>query len=118
MVNLIAWFVLAYGFSNIMVYGSIFSGFRNFFIKWGSNQYAPFQPVGNFISGILGCMMCCSTWIGFFLGLVLFSPSYWFFGASPYYSWFFDGLMASGAVWAINSVIEWFEQNRPTNVNN
>jgi hypothetical protein len=118
MVNLIAWFVLAYGFSNIMVYGSIFSGFRNFFVKWGSNEYTPFSAVGNFISGILRCMMCCSTWIGFFLGLVVASPSYWFFGTSQYYSWFFDGLMASGAVWAINSVIEWFEQNRPTNNNN
>ena len=113
MVNLIAWFVLAYGFSNIMVYGSIFSGLRNRIALWGMD-YSLF----NFISGILSCMMCCSTWIGFFLGLVLFSPSYWFFGANPYYSWFFDGLMASGAVWAINSVIEWFEQNRPTSNNN
>jgi hypothetical protein len=40
------------------------------------------------------------------------------FSVSPYYSWFFDGLMASGAVWAINAIIEWFEQNRPTNSNN
>lgn len=118
MVYLIAWFVLAYGFSNIMVYGSIFSGLRNFFIKWGSNPYAPFSGVGKFISGILSCMMCCSAWIGFFLGLVYSSPSHWLFAVNSYYSWFFDGLMASGAVWAINSIIEWFEQNRPTNVNN
>ena len=44
MVNLIAWFVLAYGFSNIMVYGSIFSGFRNFFVKWGSNEFWALRP--------------------------------------------------------------------------
>jgi len=113
MVNLIAWFVLAYGFSNIMVYGSIFSGLRNTIARWGMD-YSLF----NFISGILGCMMCCSTWIGFFLGAFIASPSYWFFGTNQYISWFFDGLMASGAVWAINSVIEWFEQNRPTNSNN
>jgi hypothetical protein len=24
-------------------------------------------------------------------------------------------MLASGSVWAINSIIEWFEQNRPTN---
>jgi len=28
-------------------------------------------------------------------------------------SWFFDGMLASGSVWAINSIIEWFEENRP-----
>ena len=113
MVNLIAWFVLAYGFSNIMVYGSIFSGFRNTIARWGE-----LNGFFNFISGILRCMMCCSTWIGFFLGAFVASPTYWFFGTSQYISWFFDGLMSSGAVWAINSVIEWFEQNRPTNNNN
>jgi hypothetical protein len=31
------------------------------------------------------------------------------------HSWFFDGIMSAGAVWAINSVIEWFEENRPSN---
>jgi hypothetical protein len=24
-------------------------------------------------------------------------------------------MLSSGAVWAINSIIEWFEQNRPNN---
>jgi hypothetical protein len=28
-------------------------------------------------------------------------------------SWFFDGMLASGSTWAINSIIEWFEENRP-----
>jgi hypothetical protein len=30
-------------------------------------------------------------------------------------SWFFDGILSSGAVWAINSIVEWFEENRPSN---
>jgi hypothetical protein len=25
---------------------------------------------------------------------------------------FFDGMLASGAVWAINAIVEWFEENR------
>jgi hypothetical protein len=33
-------------------------------------------------------------------------------GVDPTYSWFFDGMLASGAVWAINSIVEWFEENR------
>jgi hypothetical protein len=28
-------------------------------------------------------------------------------------SWFFDGMLASGSVWAINAIIEWYELNRP-----
>jgi len=108
MTTLIAWFVLAYGFSNIMVYGSIFEGFRNTISLLG-NRFSVFK----FFSDLLSCMMCTSTWVGFFLGLVLISPSHHLFLTPKWISWFFDGLMASGAVWAINSIIEWFEQNRP-----
>jgi hypothetical protein len=75
MTMLLAWFVMAYGFSNIMVYGSIFRGFRERLKKWGNNQYAPFQGVGKFFSDLISCMMCTSTWIGFFLGLFIFSPA-------------------------------------------
>jgi len=31
----------------------------------------------------------------------------------PYTNWFFDGMLASGSVWAINAIVEWFEENRP-----
>ena len=113
-VKLLAWFILSYGLMNIMVFGSIFQGLRDFFNKWGSNPYAPFQPIGNFISGILSCPMCFSTWGGFFLGLTIFSPTHELFLIPVWGSWFFDGILSSGAVWAINAIIEWFEQNRPT----
>jgi hypothetical protein len=33
-------------------------------------------------------------------------------GISSWGSWFFDGMLASGAVWAINAVVEFFEENR------
>jgi hypothetical protein len=36
-------------------------------------------------------------------------------GISRYASWFFDGMLASGSVWAINAIVEWFEENRPSN---
>ena len=26
---------------------------------------------------------------------------------------FFDGMLASGSVWALNAIIEWFEENKP-----
>ena len=65
-----------------------------------------------FFGDLLGCMMCTSTWVGFFFSLAFFSPT-----ASlvtiPYSNIFFDGMLASGGVWAINAVIEWFEENKP-----
>ena len=66
MTTLVAWFVLAYGFSNIMVYGSIFEGFRNTISLLGA-KFSVFK----FFSDLLSCMMCTSTWVGFFLGLVI-----------------------------------------------
>lgn len=115
MTQLVLFMILAYGFSTIMVYGTIFKGMRDFIKAYGNSDLI-LSDTFNFISGILSCMMCCSTWIGFFLGAVLFSPTYQFFGTSPYISWFFDGLFASGAVWAINAFIEWFEVNRPSKI--
>ena len=111
--TILTWFILSYGLMNIMVYGSIFQGFRGFFSDWGGNSNAPFQYIGKFISGILGCPMCFSTWGGFFLGSLIYSPTQQLFELHPYISWFFDGILSSGAVWAINAIIEWFEQNRP-----
>jgi len=110
---LFTWLLMAYGFSQILVFGSIFSGLREGIHKWGSNDFAPFQFIGKFLSGLIACMMCTSTWIGFFLGIFLISPTNYLFGTSQYISWFFDGCLASGAVWAINAIIEWYEQNRP-----
>jgi hypothetical protein len=86
---------------------------RNTLSRWGTNPYTPFRGVFNFISELLSCMMCASTWVGFFMSLVAYSPWHEIIGLNQYASIFFDGMLASGAVWAINSVIEWFEENRP-----
>jgi hypothetical protein len=110
--DILIWFFLAYGFTNIMVWGSIFAGLRNKIAELGDNILFPFFPIFKFISGILSCMMCCSTWVGFFLGLFIYSPTHEHFGLTSEISWFFDGLLASGAVWAINAIVEWYENNR------
>ena len=115
-IKILSWFILSYGLMNIMVFGSIFSNFRKFFSDWGQSKL-PFNTIGDFISGILSCPMCFSTWGGFFLGFLIYSPVNELFGIHPYISWFFDGILSSGAVWAINAVIEWFEVNRPNNNN-
>lgn len=117
MTQLILWGIMSYGLMNIMVYGSIFQGLRDFFKKWGENENAPFQYVGNFIHGILKCPMCFSTHGGFFLGFFIYSPTWFYLDVNPSISWFYDGILSSGFVWALNSIIEWFEVNRPSNNN-
>jgi hypothetical protein len=56
--------------------------------------------------------MCTSTWVGFFFSLVFFSPTIDLVSIT-YSNIFFDGLLASGSVWALNAFIEWFEKNVP-----
>lgn len=102
---------------NIMVFGSIFQGFRDFFNRLSNSIYFPFYYIGEFISGILRCPMCFGFHGGWFLSLVIFSPTHNLFLLPLWCSWFFDGILSSGAVWAINSIIEWFEENRPNNNN-
>lgn len=104
--NLFVWILLCYGASNIVVYGKIFSGVRNLELL----QHTKF---GFFIYEMITCMMCFSTWFGFFLGIFIFSPTNVYLYIPEYYSWFFDGLFSSGCVWVINSIIEYFEENVP-----
>ena len=111
--QLLLWMFMAYGMTNILVYGSIFNGTRQFIKEWGEDKTTAFNGFFHFISGIITCMMCCSTWVGFFFGFFLYSPVHEILSVSTLWSWFFDGMLASGAVWAINGIVEWFEENRP-----
>jgi hypothetical protein len=111
--QLLLWMVMAYGMTNIIVYGSIFNGPRNFINKASSTPKYPLRGFFIFVSDMIKCMMCASTWIGFFFGIFLYSPVHQILGVTPWASWFFDGMLASGSVWAINSIIEWYELNRP-----
>ena len=113
--NLVIWAMVAYGMTNILVYGSIFNGFRQSIHNWGNNEFAPFNFLGKFLSGLISCVLCTGTWIGFFLSLAYFSPNVDIIGLNKFLSVFFDGMLSAGLVWAINAVIEWFEENRPSN---
>jgi hypothetical protein len=41
-----------------------------------------------------------------------YSPTTVSFDINPYLGVFFDGMLASGSVWVINAIVEWFEENR------
>jgi hypothetical protein len=106
------WILAAYGMSQILVYGSIFESLRNGLHRWGEDEHALFQGVGKFLSGLISCMMCTSTWVGFFMSLVLFSPTIYSYDTHIVIGTFFDGMLASGSVWAVNAIVEWFENKK------
>ena len=107
--SILIWILMAYGMSNVLVYGSIFNTPRELIKEAGKDDYMPFQGVFKFISDLISCMMCTSTWVGFFFAWTIYSPTHEYLEVSNWGSWFFDGMLASGAVWAINSIVEWFE---------
>ena len=113
--NLLMWAFVAYGMTTILVYGSIFNGLRTGIHKWGNNEYTPFNFLGKFLSSLISCMLCTGTWVGFFLSLAYFSPTVEYVGLNKFLSVFFDGMLGAGFVWAINGIVEWFEENRPSN---
>lgn len=109
--EIIFWIIAAYGMTNILVYGSIFDNLRDFIHKTAESNIKIISPIFSFMSGLISCMMCTSTWVGFFMSL-FFSPFTAYFGVHPSFGLFFDGMLASGGVWAINAIVEWFEENR------
>ena len=101
MEELVIWLVTAYGMTQILVYGSIFDKSRD----WLTYR-------SKFIGDLLGCMMCTSAWVGFLFSIIFYSPTDPL-TSIPYLNIFLDGMLASGGVWAINAVVEWFEENKP-----
>lgn len=111
MIEIVVWILICYGATNIVVYGKIFEPIRNIFLE-NSNGSAGINKFCNFIYEMITCSMCFSVWFGFFLGIFFYSPTHEILFFTESISWFFDGILSSGGVWIINSIIEFFEENR------
>jgi hypothetical protein len=114
MAQIIIWMIAAYGMTTILVYGSIFESTRQSIHRWGNNPFLPLQGLGKFISGLISCMLCTSTWVGFFFSLCLGGLTTTQFGIGWLPAIFFDGMFTAGSVWAINAIVEFFEESRIT----
>ncbi len=99
--------LLCYGISNIIVYGSIFEGFRD-----KLNLYSP-----DFWGKLFSCMMCLPFWVGIFISIVSHLLGYYQFSPlsyngldNSYIAVFFDGCVLSGTTWLIHTFQEHFEE--------
>lgn len=98
---LLFYIIAAYGMTSILVWGSIFESTR--------------QRIKNhskFFGDLISCTLCTGTWVGFFMSLFLGSISTQYFDTIWFINLFFDGMLTAGGVWALNAVIEFFEENR------
>lgn len=112
MLQLLIFILLCYGATNIVVYGSIFKGFREFWLKYNPS----------FFGQLFTCMVCLPFWWGFVASVVLGSPVGNAFDISDlsvfdftipnsYIATFFDCCLASGTVWVLHTVQEAFERH-------
>ena len=99
--TLLFWTLAAYGMTSILVWGSIFENTRNWIKKHSK-----------FFGDLISCTLCTSTWVGFFMSLVLGSLTSQFFHTFWLFDFFWDGMYTAGSVWALNSIIEFFEESR------
>lgn len=97
--------LLSYGITNIAVFGSIFNGWRNFWVKKSPN----------FFGKLFSCPMCLSMWVGMILSYI-FLVNGWLTPLSNYgvdNMWltvFLDGAITSGGVWIIHNFEEMMER--------
>ena len=111
--QLLIFILISYGISNIIVFGSIFEKFRNF--------WEPISP--KYVHKLLTCMICLPTWIGFMGSALIWSPTEAFnlvthsldvFGLfmipKGLISVFLDGCLTSGSVWLIHTFQEHLEK--------
>ncbi len=98
---LFLWAFIGYGITSIIVWGAIFEKPRNWIINHS-----------NFFGQLITCVLCTGTWVGFFMSICLGGLTNHFFKIGWLPSIFFDGVFTAGIVWAINAVLEFFEESR------
>lgn len=107
MTSIFFFILICYGISNILIYGSIFEWLRVLMYKIsGDGNYSLYK--------LFTCMMCLPTWVGFGLSFLLQmngveTPSMIYGDGNIYLTMFFDGVLASGGVYAFNTLVEYFE---------
>ena len=98
---LLFWVLAAYGTVSIISWGSIFEELRT----WVKTK-------SNFFGTLITCPLCLGFWTGFVMSLTLGGLCNHYFNTHWGFYLFADSVFTSGAVWAINAIIEFFEESR------
>jgi Protein of unknown function (DUF1360) len=98
---IIFWIIAGYGMTSILVWGSIFENPRTFIKKHSK-----------FFGDLISCTLCTATWVGFFMSIILGGLINTYIELPIVPTVFFDGMFTAGAVWALNAIVEFFEENR------
>lgn len=105
--SLLVFILTCYGISNIVIFGSIFEQFREF--------WKIVSP--NFFGKLFSCMICLPTYVGFIISIGAHVTELHQF--SPFASLgldisllaiFLDGCLASGSVWLLHTLQEHLEK--------
>lgn len=97
--------LLAYGITNILVFGSIFEKWRTFWYKLSPK----------FFGKLTSCPMCLSFWVGGCLSIIFNHFGY----STPFSEYgitylplmiFLDACLTSGCVWLIHNFEEFMER--------
>ena len=99
--SVLIWILMAYGFTNILVWGSIFE-----------NQRVWIKKHSKFFGDLISCTLCTATWVGFFFSFLFGGLTKYYFNVPWYICLFTDGMVTAGGVWMLNAIIEFFEENR------
>ena len=98
---IIFWIIAGYGMTSILVWGSIFEKPRNFVKKHSK-----------FFGDLISCTLCTATWVGFFMSIIMGGLINTYIDLDYIPTIFFDGMFVAGAVWAVNAIVEFFEESR------
>jgi hypothetical protein len=108
--ELIIFILIAYGITNVVVNSTLFLPIRILIVN----------NLPKFFGNIINCTMCFGTWCGFALSSILWmnqlsavTPSGLLGITIPVLGIFLDGCLASGCVWVIDTIQEWFKYNTP-----
>jgi len=100
MLNLILITLIAYGITNILVFGSIFESSRTYLTNNST-----------FLGKLVSCMMCTSFWVGVLLSVTVKSITYSSgLVEDEGVAIFLDASLTSGAVWLIHTLQEYLEK--------
>lgn len=105
MISIFVFSLIAYGICNILIWGSLFSGWRSFLYGFGGGDYSIYK--------LFTCFMCLGFWVGVVLSgvgiyygiaqlLVITTPNL-------YLTLLLNGAFSSAVCWLINTIQEWFE---------